>query len=232
MPYGDLSSGVAFDMSRDTPFSYICGGCSRCCEGKAIRVGPYEVLRLARLLNMSTTNFISEHTTSGGTVLKLSEKGDCGFLTEKGCGVHTDRPLACRLYPLGMQVSSEGEEQFGSLAPHPQTKGTYNHNGTVDTYLETQGVAPFIAANKQYEKLYDHMVSVLALIDPEAIGKRQANREQADEMGEGTLISDWMDIDRVLAETSDITAQQAVERHISALEAKVNALAEEAASAG
>ncbi len=232
MPYGDLSLGVAFDMRRHTPFSYVCGGCTRCCEGKAIRVGPYEILRLARLFGMSTTDFIAEHTTSGGTILKLSEKGDCGFLTEKGCGVHSDRPLACRLYPLGMQSSSEGDEKFGSLAPHPQTKGTYGHTGTVETYLNSQRVAPFMAANKQYEKLYNHMVSVLALIDPEAIGKRQARREQADEMGDGTLISDWMDIDRVLAGGPDTTAEQAVERHISALEAKINALAEEAASEG
>ena len=228
MAYGDLSADVAFDMRRDTPFSYLCGACSRCCEGKAIRVGPYEVLRLARLLGLSTTQFIARHTTSGGTILKANAKGDCGFLTAEGCSVHPDRPLACRLYPLGMQVSEDGEELFGQLSPHPRTEGAYGLSGTVESYLHTQGVAPFIAANQKYEELYAHMVRVLALIDPDKIDQRQARRDEADLMGEGTLISSWMDIDLLLEGQQPQSAEIAVERHIAALEAMLSAIVEAA----
>ena len=225
MPYGDLSVGVSFNMNGSTPYSYSCGACSRCCEGKAIRVGPYEILRLARLVGLSTTDFIAAHTTSGGTILRLNEKGDCGFLSEKGCSVHIARPLACRLYPLGMLISPDSEYQFGNLAPHPQTKGTYGHDGTVNEYIEQQGALPFMEANAKYAKLYDHMVTVLTLIDPEASGDRQALRDEADELGDGTLISDWMDIDLIVPNITNLSFETAVEQHIEILTAKVNEIA-------
>jgi hypothetical protein len=44
MAYGDLVSRVDFDMKRDSPFSYACHACNRCCRNKAIRVSPYEIL--------------------------------------------------------------------------------------------------------------------------------------------------------------------------------------------
>lgn len=227
MAYGDLSIGVTFDMRRESPFSYVCGGCGRCCHGKAIRVGPYEILRLARHLGLSTSEFIARHTTSGGTILKSNGTGDCGFLNDGGCSVHAARPLACRLYPLGMQVSPEGEEHFGQLAPHAQTEGMYGQNGTVGDFLGTQGAVPFIAANQAYEKLYDRMVRMLALIDPDILDKRQARRDEADDMGDGTLISNWMDIDAVLGENAHTTPEAAIDRHIAALAAKVDALADD-----
>ena len=58
MTYGDLVSHVKFDMERDSPFSYACHACNRCCRNKAIRVSPYDILRLARYLCISTTQFI------------------------------------------------------------------------------------------------------------------------------------------------------------------------------
>jgi Fe-S-cluster containining protein len=81
-------------------FSYVCHACNRCCRNKAIRVSPYEILRLARHVGISTTQFIESYTEAGGTVLPSKENGDCCFLGERGYSVHPDRPLACRLYPL------------------------------------------------------------------------------------------------------------------------------------
>ena len=90
MTYGDLVSRVDFDMHRDSAFSYTCHACNRCCHNKAIRVNPYEILRLARYLGLSTTHFIERHTEAGGTVLRPNENGDCDFLGERGCSVHPD----------------------------------------------------------------------------------------------------------------------------------------------
>ena len=86
MTYGDLVSRVDFDMRRDSAFSYTCHACNRCCRNKAIRVSPYEILRLARYLDLSTTEFIERNTEAGGTVLRTKENGDCGFLGERGVG--------------------------------------------------------------------------------------------------------------------------------------------------
>lgn len=225
MGYGDLSIGVEFDKRLDSAFSYVCGACSRCCEGKAIRVGPYEVLRLARHFKLSTTEFIAKHTQSGGTVLRTTEQGNCGFLGPMGCTVHADRPLACRLYPLGMQVSPEGEITFGSLHPHPQTEGVYGTDGTVANYLATQGTDPFLAANAAYEKLYEHMVSVLAKIDDSELAQRPERRAKINDMDTGTLASAWMDIDGIAGQADgeiELPLEEQVLAHIRRLEELVS----------
>lgn len=80
MSYGDLVARVDFDMTRESGFSYACHACKRCCRNKAIRVNPYEILRLARRLKMSTTDFIAHNTEAGGTVLRSREDGNCVFL--------------------------------------------------------------------------------------------------------------------------------------------------------
>jgi uncharacterized protein len=203
LKYGDLSIGVTFDKDRNSDFSYKCAACNNCCRGKAIRVGPYEVLRLARHLGVTTTEFIEIHTQSGGTVLRTDAQGDCGFLNEKGCSVHSERPLACRLYPLGMTVLEDGAEQFGELFPHPLSQGKYGKQSKLSDYLEQQGALPYIEANKIYEELYSFLVTMLERISPEELQKREGNRRAADGLGIGTLVSLWIDIDACLKNSSN-----------------------------
>ena len=168
MPYKDTLASVDFVLRRDSAFSYECNACSRCCHNKAIRVGPYEILRLARRLGLTTTQFIERHTEAGGTVLRMRDENDraCIFLDENGCGVHPDRPLACRLYPLARSVDPRGNETFGHLAPHPNTKGVYGLRGSVADYLDRQGVAPFFDMGDRYGAAYRRMVERLEFSTP------------------------------------------------------------------
>lgn len=59
-------------LDRDSAFSYRCARCSRCCPRYHIQVNPYEILRLARLLGVSTTGFV--RTLDG---MAWSSIGDC-----------------------------------------------------------------------------------------------------------------------------------------------------------
>ena len=229
MAYGDLVSRVDFDMQRESAFSYACHACKRCCRNKAIRVSPYEILRLARYLGLSTTEFIARHTEAGGTVLRSKENGDCGFLNESGCAVHPDRPLACRIYPLARWVSAGGEESFGHMTPHPQTAGVYGKAGTVQGYLDNQGLAPFFDMSERYGKLYQRMVDVLEKLDPDELDRRRERRAAVDELPAGTIASMWVDIDATIAESSPNTGDrmgidEVVDRHIKAVEAWLTAL--------
>lgn len=220
MAYGDLVSRVDFDMKRDSPFSYACHACNRCCRNKAIRVSPYEILRLARYLGISTTQFIERHTEAGGTVLRAKENGDCGFLGERGCTVHPDRPLACRIYPLARWVSPEGEESFGHLTPHPKTEGVYGKAGRVQDYLDQQGLAPFFEMSERYGTLYLHMVEILGRLDPEELDQRSARRLAVDELSAGTMGSEWIDLDATLADGIEkhVGIDELVNLHIAKLE--------------
>ena len=97
--------------AREQTFGYFCHACSRCCQGKVIQVNPYEIARLARHLDVSTGAFQEKWTEGGkGTVLARTEDDACVFLGRGGCTVHGDRPLVCRLYPLGRQYFPDGTE--------------------------------------------------------------------------------------------------------------------------
>jgi Fe-S-cluster containining protein len=160
-------------------------------------VGPYEALRLSRRLGLTTTEFLARHTEAGGTVLQTrpDDRG-CVFLGERGCTVHPDRPLACRIYPLARWVAPDGDESFGHLAPHPQTAGIYGSRGTVNDYLTSQGLPPYFVMGDRYGELYDRMVAIMERIDPEEdTDRRTERRAEIDEMDAGTLATNWFDID-------------------------------------
>jgi uncharacterized protein len=224
MAYGDLVSRVDFDMHRDSAFSYQCHACNRCCHNKAIRVNPYEVLRLARYLGISTTEFIERHTEAGGTVIRSKENGDCGFLGERGCSVHPDRPLACRLYPLARWVTPEGAESFGHLTPHPKSEGVYGNSRTVQDYLDHQQLEPFFEIGERYGKLYQRMVDLLENLDPRELDRRSERRAAVDELPAGQLASMWIDIDAAVPDAVQVrslereTIEQEIENHIRRIE--------------
>ena len=73
MAYKDTLAQVTYDLERESAFSYQCNGCMNCCHNKAIRVAPYEMLRLARRLGISTTDFIKTYTGTTAAKAKLHE---------------------------------------------------------------------------------------------------------------------------------------------------------------
>ena len=215
---------VVFDKTRASRWSYVCHACSRCCYSKGIQVAPYEVLRLARNLGLTTTEVLARHTDAGGIRLRVREDGACTFLTPRGCGVHADRPFVCRFYPLGRQVAADGRETFGDLPPHPKTEGEYGSNGTVDDYLQAQGVAPFIAAGDRYGALYKRMSEALAA-RAETLGDEPIN------VPEGGPLTSWLDADATVAAycgerglpiPTDV--EETVTLHIRAIEAWLDRL--------
>jgi len=153
---------TAFELTRSSPFAYQCRACSRCCRGKVIPLNPYEVARLAQTLGTTTTEVLARFTGTAGSTLAVREDESCVFLGEHGCTVHSGRPLACRLYPLGRRVAPDGEERFAEVEPHPQSAGIYGGPGTVEDYLRSQDVEPFHRAAARYATLFRRMLAVLA----------------------------------------------------------------------
>jgi Fe-S-cluster containining protein len=137
--------------ARTEAFGYACNRCSHCCFDKLIQVNPYETARLARRQGVSTGAFAAAWTKDGdGLYLAHQESGACVFLGPLGCEVHADRPLVCRVYPLGRHVEADGEEHWSHVAPHPETAGVYSKSGTIADYLSAQGAQPFMQAADEY----------------------------------------------------------------------------------
>ena len=163
-------------------------------------MGPYEALRLARRLGLTTTEFFARHTEAGGTVLQTRDDRSCVFLDERGCSVHPDRPLACRIYPLARWTDPDGNESFGHLEPHPQTAGVYGDKGTVADYLAAQGLAPYFAMGDRYGELYERMVGLLERLEPDESKRRAERRAEVNEMEAGSVATSFFDVDATVAD--------------------------------
>ena len=153
---------------------------------KSIQVNPYEIARLSRNQGLSTGAFITSHMADDGPFLEKTSGGACVFWGQEGCTVHKDRPLVCRLYPLGRVVTPDGEELFRTVEPHPDTKGDYGTNGNVDGFLKTQDAAIYVEAADRYHALFNDL---LALVDID------------DASGGGPMVQDWLDLDELLSHT-------------------------------
>lgn len=200
-------------------------------------LNPYEVLRLARNQGLMTTEFIARYTDRAGTRLRQRNDGSCVFLGAAGCGVHPDRPLVCRIYPLGRHISPENEETFSELEPHPQTEGRYGTEGTVGDYLEAQGAEPFLQAADRYLNLFRELAdSVAERVERLEAPEREAVRREFVHPDDDSASPAWLDIDRMVDEycrerglAKPAQASRLMELHVKALSASSNHLTEEKA---
>jgi len=135
-------------LGAASPFSYRCTQCSSCCFDKRIQVNPYEIARLARNRGLSTGEFRDRHTHEGALLQR--DDGACVFLGPQGCTVHPDRPLVCRLFPLGRVIDSEGGVRFVRFPDPHAARGEFGEDGVVMDYVTAQGALPFIVAADAY----------------------------------------------------------------------------------
>jgi len=126
-----------------------------CCGNVNIVLTPYDILCLRRRLGISSDEFLLaftrpvflEKTDMPGVQLKLDENGRCPFVRDNGCILYTDRPSACRYYPVGMANFHEGAqenqtaERFFFLVKEPHCKGhEEDTTWTVEEWRKDQGV--------------------------------------------------------------------------------------------
>ncbi|MGA2411291.1 MAG: YkgJ family cysteine cluster protein [Candidatus Binataceae bacterium] len=181
-------------MNSGSRFSYQCNACGRCCHDQVITLSPYDVIRLARAANVSTSDAIIRFTLRRGSLLRFDSKGACAALNGVRCSVHSGRPLACRLYPLGFQrsrsassrldaIASEGylaleregsHDFFTLLEPAAGSAGIYGTASTIAAFLESQEAAPYFCATERYYSLLEPMrARIVALIDFDRIEPRE-----------------------------------------------------------
>ena len=130
---------------------------TECCGNIKIVLTPYDILQIRKRLNMEAAEFLHtyteptylEKTDFPGVVISLTEEGRCPFLKSKteGCMIYTDRPTACRYYPVGMANFHEGAkeeqsaEEFYFVVKEPHCKGfEEDKTWTIREWREDQGV--------------------------------------------------------------------------------------------
>ncbi len=137
---------------------------NKCCHGADITLPPYDTLRLSRHFGLRPVEFLERYTVpaeqeaAGMPVAKLKMGGDdgkgaCPFLSDDGCQVYSDRPAACRYYPLGLisvkLKDSEAKEDFNFLVREQHCLGhEEQHTQTVAEFSKDQGVEPYEQINR------------------------------------------------------------------------------------
>ncbi|NPA48864.1 MAG: YkgJ family cysteine cluster protein [Thermodesulfobacteria bacterium] len=153
---------VPIKLEPHTKIRFQCGPgipCFKlCCSELYLPLTPYDILRLRDRLKLTTDQFLVLYTEpfilpkSKLPVARLKMRDDenktCPFVSEKGCQVYEDRPLACRYYPLGLGIfrnRDEGRnEDFYYLVKEGFCQGLdTGPEITVEEYRRSQGIPEF-----------------------------------------------------------------------------------------
>ncbi len=96
---------------------------TKCCREINITLTPYDIIRLKNRLQLPAEDFLAiytapqllEKTDLPVITLKLldDELKSCPFVRDDGCMIYTDRPTACRYYPVGTASLSHKEGADG-----------------------------------------------------------------------------------------------------------------------
>jgi len=139
-----------------------------CCGTIKIILSPFDILRLRKRLQMDADDFLLQYaspiylekTDLPGVMIKLTEEGRCPFVTANGCTVYSDRPTACRYYPVGMANFHEGAneeqegEQFYFIVKEPHCKGFEEEKTwTIREWREDQGVDICDRMNREWMEI-------------------------------------------------------------------------------
>ena len=148
-------------LGLDDHFTFHCNpqlSCfGHCCRDVTIVLTPYDVLRMKRSLGSDSSEFLEQYTLRLQNaeqkfpivILKMAEEESkrCQFLSEQGCGIYSDRPWACRMYPLGLaepKSATTKDQAFHFLIREELCQGHADGVSlSVREWIECQGIAEF-----------------------------------------------------------------------------------------
>lgn len=159
------------ELTAESEFQFDCHpqvACfNACCRNIDLVLTPYDILRLKRRLDMSSSEFVARYTVPfpmdhhNMPGLKMSTKTgstECVFLTDTGCGVYDDRPAACRYYALGnmgvRKKDSGAVEDIYFVVKEPHCLGHQEpRRQTVRQYRQDQGVDEYDEHNREWREI-------------------------------------------------------------------------------
>lgn len=132
---------------------------TRCCHRLELQLYPYDIIRLKNRLEISSEDFLEGYTAvvqganpyfpSVMLRMRPEEGYPCPFLDHAaGCTVYSDRPSACRTYPLERAVdrgqTGGRARDFYFLVRHDYCQGHgLGRNWTVRQWLADQQLLPY-----------------------------------------------------------------------------------------
>ena len=133
-------------------------GCwNSCCSNIDISLTPYDVLRMKTRLGITSTEFLKDYTVPyemekdgiAGIKFRPIEGGSaCRFMKPEGCDIYTDRPTACRYYPVALLSMRKQDEYVDrdsyAIVKEDHCKGHYEKRPvTIADYRKEQGLVEY-----------------------------------------------------------------------------------------
>ncbi len=136
-------------------------------------------LRSDLFLEQFTETVFDPHNRFALVRLKMDENPDqtCPFLAKTGCTVYSDRPAACRLYPLGrattwLRKSADDRDKFFVVRESHCLGFEANREWTVQEWLCHEGI-------KEYNAKNDLWMDIVTS-DQRPWGQRDVSKEASD----------------------------------------------------
>ena len=140
---------------------------NKCCHGIDIILTPYDIIRLKNHFKIDSNEFLAKYTVPfemdghGMPGVKFKEKKDekaCQFLTDEGCSVYENRPVACRYYALGLMsmraVNSPTDEDHYFIVKEDHCLGHQEDTvQTIGEYRTDQGVDEYDEINREWRQI-------------------------------------------------------------------------------
>lgn len=166
---------VTTKLSIEDKLPLTCTRTGTCCHGKLVLLNPWELVCLAREKKITVREFRDLYCEFGGIRLRFNGKAGwknqpaCSQYVENfGCSVHTGRPLACRLYPLGRQIQSEEVHYMYQGAEFPCLEGcpavSQLPHLSVGEYLNGQETDMFEKAQDEYLDLMQNLADIALVL--------------------------------------------------------------------
>lgn len=134
-----------------------------CCLNVDMILYPYDVIRLKNCLAIDSEVFIRQHTylekgdnpyfPTVKLKMREDERKTCPFMKADGCSVYSDRPSACRTYPLERavdrtSVSGGMPEEYYFMTNHSYCHGhKEDKRFTVSSWIRNQQLITYNTMN-------------------------------------------------------------------------------------
>ncbi len=145
---------------------------NRCCADVNIFLSPYDVLRIKHRLGLTSSEFLERYVLlpveksmkTPVVLLKMNDDAPrtCPFLTSHGCGIYSDRPWPCRMFPLGLAARRDTPdgwpgERFYFLLREEVCRGLHEpRQWTVRDWFDDQSIHDYDRWGEAFKELTLH----------------------------------------------------------------------------
>ncbi len=173
MPLPSMKDIEPAQLNLKSPLQFKCHKgveCfTKCCRNISIFLTPYDVVRMKKRLNMTSSEFLDKHTridldpktSHPFAILRMGddEEKSCPFVTPEGCTIYDDRPANCRYYPVGQGTvrkdAGQGtvNEDFYFLIREAHCLGfKEDTKWTIESWKADQGADVYDEMNKEWKE--------------------------------------------------------------------------------